>query len=852
MKMDCAARPPWVERKLTATLHWLCLVLLVRAATTAPLEEKPSEAVLRLGRAGLAHLDNVSCAAFSPDGKTLATGGHDRYVRLWDPETGRERQALRHLGWVRSLVWAPDGKTLYSSSDNEGVRLWDVATGTELRRLGDRQGMVTALALTADGNTLAWSVESTTVVVQDVVRDRELFRFTVEERAYRLAFAPDGQALLVGGERKKIRRWQVPSGKELPALEGHVGGTYPVVFSRDGKRIASGGSHLDAAIHVWDAATGKEVRRWPSQTHAVGALAFSPDGTTLLSGHSSVPDTLRLWDVATGRLLRSFPAPAHGLVDSLAFSPDGKRAVSAGCWGRGVYLWDVQSGKEVSPFARHHDGVTALAFSPDGKSLVTGSADHTLALWETEQGRQVGRYRGHGGRVRAVAVAPDGKLVASVAEDQCVRLWFRSTQETVRELTSGKMDFACVAFSPDGQVVAAGGGEDSLRLPGGARAPDCAVHLWNVSTGKEAWRLEGKGGRVNALTFSADGRILATTGHDDRAIHLWDPQTGQERGRLEHATESGASPGLFEGTTALAFSPDGRTLAAVSFYEYKSNRIHYLPPRENDVRTVTLWEIASGKVRHEVRLPRNSVRAAIFLDDRHLVLGCQDGTLRPLDVATSRWLPAVRGHHDAVATLALAPDARTFASGSSDTTALVWRSTAVAASRPLQKTAREGAALREHLVGLDAVRAHQAVWELATMPESVRLLENLVRPVPTVTAKHIKELIGNLDSEQFKVREKATAELQTLRDVAGPPLSETLRHNPSPEVRRRVEGLLERLTGHQAETVPTRVLEVLERLGTSEAHQLLETVAQGASGAWLTRAAKAALKRLSRQRPAAP
>jgi RNA polymerase sigma factor (sigma-70 family) len=140
-----------VERKIRATLLGLCLTLLVaagglayqaalqpaarleppaavkplrppaRAVATDPLEEKPSEAVLRLGRAGLAHQENVSCAAFSPDGKTLATGGHDRYVRLWDPETGRERRALRHLGWVRSLVWAPDGKTLFSASDNEGV-----------------------------------------------------------------------------------------------------------------------------------------------------------------------------------------------------------------------------------------------------------------------------------------------------------------------------------------------------------------------------------------------------------------------------------------------------------------------------------------------------------------------------------------------------------------------------------------------------------------------------------------------------------------------------------------------------------------------------------------------------------
>src|SRR5262249_59957825 len=131
-----------------------------------------------------------------------------------------------------------------------------------------------------DGNTLAWIVGEKTVVVQDVGADREIFRFQAEDRAYRLAFSPDGTTLVVGGDRKRIHRLQVPSGTELPALEGHRAGTYPVVFSRDGKLIASGGSILDAEIHLWDAATGKEVRRWPTDTYGVGALAFSPDGKT--------------------------------------------------------------------------------------------------------------------------------------------------------------------------------------------------------------------------------------------------------------------------------------------------------------------------------------------------------------------------------------------------------------------------------------------------------------------------------------------------------------------------------------------------------------------------------------------
>ena len=107
---------------------------------------------------------------------------------------------------------------------------------------------------------------------------------------------------------------------------------------------------------------------------------------------------------------RAFAAPSYGLVDSVAFSPDGKRGVSAGCWGRGVYLWDVASGREVSPFPRHHGEVTAVSFTPDGKHLATGSRDCTVALWEARTGRLVRRFPGHRGPVDAVASGHEAAL----------------------------------------------------------------------------------------------------------------------------------------------------------------------------------------------------------------------------------------------------------------------------------------------------------------------------------------------------------------------------------------------------------------------------------------------------------
>jgi hypothetical protein len=165
-----------------------------------------------------------------------------------------------------------------------------------------------------------------------------------------------------------------------------------------------------------------------------------------------------------------------------------------------------------------------------------------------------------------------------------------------------------------------------------------------------------------------------------------------------------------------------------------------------------------------------------------------------------------------------APDGKLLASGSLDTTALLWDLESLLQGRPPRKAnllASDWEAHWTDLAGEDAPRAHRAVWALAAASErAVPLIAAHLRPVQPVDPERIARLLGDLDSDEFTLREKATRELEQLGAAAEPALRKALAENPSLELRRRMERLLERLAAEHIRGL--RVLEVLEHAGTPE------------------------------------
>ena len=407
------------------------------------------------------------------------------------------------------------------------------------------------------------------------------------------------------------------TGKEQNRLEGHEDDVRDVVYSPNGKLIASSGD--DNVVRLWDT-KGSELAAIDKSQEMPRSITFSPDSRLLAFG--SKDDVVRIWNVDSEELTE-FEAK-QGAVYQLAFSSDSKRIVTSG-EKKTVYLWSVE-GKWLDRFDSEqflHD----LKFGPDDVYLAAGGKDGTTNLWHVAS-KRLTTLKGHQGRVRTVAFSPSGTQLATRGEDGSVRLWDMIGQQLAEAegLGNDVYNLYNLAFSPDGEWLAAVG-------------KDTSIYRWSVTNGQlsELKKLRRHEKEVTSIAFSPDSAQLVSTSLDG-SVRLWNAEDGDLLDVLR---------GHEGGVWFAAFSPTSDQLATGGFDG-----------------TVRLWSLA-GKSLAVLANHKGSVRSVAFSPDgSQIVTGGYDETARLWNAAGEQ--VNVLAGHDGKVDVAFSPDGSQIATAGND------------------------------------------------------------------------------------------------------------------------------------------------------------------------------------------
>ncbi|MBW4467264.1 MAG: NACHT domain-containing protein [Pegethrix bostrychoides GSE-TBD4-15B] len=389
--------------------------------------------------------------------RTLATGGDDQMIRIWDIATGHCLSTFQgHSSKLWSIAFSPDGQTLASSSDDQTVKLWERDSSRCIRTLQGYNNWIWSAAFSPDGTALVSASEDGKLRVWEIASSSHRALEGHQGRVWTANFSPNGEIIASGGDDQTIRFWQVASGKCLRTLRERSGQIRRVTFSPDGQLLATNSG--DSTVKLWDVsslyavnavatastastASISRLRTLRGHTGRVYAMAFLPNAV-ITGGEDQL---LRLWelnqdDLSQGECLRVFTGHDRYILDVACLPRQDQPAlIASGSTDQTIRLWNAETGDCLNILEGHQGWVQSIAFSPDGKLLVSGSTDQTIRLWDVQTGSLLKTLTGHSKELRSVAFSPDGTLLLSASEDETLKLWQVATGDLVQTLRADRL-----------------------------------------------------------------------------------------------------------------------------------------------------------------------------------------------------------------------------------------------------------------------------------------------------------------------------------------------------------------------------------------------------------------------------
>ncbi|MCB9641566.1 MAG: trypsin-like serine protease [Myxococcales bacterium] len=642
--------------------------------------------------------------AFNHDGTRLATVATDRYVRVWNANTGQMLYQHRADATPYSVSFHPDKTRIFVASSDQHVRIFNDTSGQVTQTLHTNFDRVSSVAISPDGKVVAFANARINNIQLWDRQTKQLLR-TLQGHTHgvrALSFSANGQYLASASTDRSARIWNLSDGSLVRALDAHPMVVSSVVLSANGETAATGS--WDGKIRIWKIADGSLLRTLEGHTREIVHLALSSDESVLVS--SSIDQTARLWQWSDGAPLQTVQANAP--VYGCAISPD-KNTLAVGDWEGRILLWQASTGMLQSTLQTHSANVRSLAFDEQGawlasasydrtvrisrvsdgallqtlrprnqyvtsvviqkETLATAGADGNADIWDFQPVPPVTSLAEQKSPILALSLSADGNLIATGTADHQVRVWDR-TQKTWLHTLSGPQDaINALAISPDQRFLA-------------VASADRSIYVWSLADGKLLRAFQGQQDQPSSVSWSPDSNVLAV-GAWDGSVRTWAWRSGlNQRTFLTNNSR----------TLSVAFSPDGNNLAAglfnqeIMIFEVASGKhlrtlqghtggvTHLLFSRDGKSlysasydQTIRIWDSSAGNLRNTLQGHSNTVQqVSLSLDESLLLSVSWDGTLQIWDLANLQMLQRIHLDQGALYSAALSADSRFLVAGGAD------------------------------------------------------------------------------------------------------------------------------------------------------------------------------------------
>ncbi len=605
------------------------------------------------------HSTSVDALVITPDGKWLVSGGHDFSVRLWDFTRYRQIRLLgHHSREVNALVLCPDQRCVISASNDRTIKVWELPSGRLMRTLSGSLSSVHCLAITRDGHYLVsgsgdpsgfenrksdFSIRIWDLTTGALLRKLDGHTGIVDS----VDISPDGDSIVSGGYDGTVRLWSLKNGTLLNTLSVHRGGVH-VQFLPDGRSalLASEGR-----FEIWDLGKGQQLRQLPGHLRPYlfafnatnGMFAFPSDRTVEYGYLNST--------TAIDGLEREDGADPI-VAESVVLSKDGKK-IAAGYSDGLIRVRDLTNGSDydLSGFTAEGDSV---AVSSDGRWIATGNRDSTVRVWDTISGALAYTLRSENQEIDGLQFGPDSRLIAASGQNHLppnvtvVEVWDIRSEQQVARFEEPTRRVESLTFSHSGRLLAGG-------------ADNATVRIWDLTTRREVRTLSPA---VKAVCFAPDDSWVAT-GSRDNALTYWNVASGRPFSRL---------PDL---GWAFTVSPDGEWLGSLGwnneFKVWNLEKVKARPQIPQSPNTVTLLNFNFDRSARTMKGHTEFVTDIAFSPDSRTIVSCSwDGDLKLWSLADGKEIRTFHGHSSGVESVRFSPDGRLLYSTGFDGTLRLW------------------------------------------------------------------------------------------------------------------------------------------------------------------------------------